>query len=305
MTSSIFRLYQSDYRVRTYIASCLEERVIKSSRLALTSQRAAFELSFCYTLGFGVNKDDLKASAFLKQAARSQGELTYEIDRVRYGTSTQPPRQGVYNLSSYQGHTITRSTIGGRYYLEKGSLSQAASRIRKELADVESVVGVDHQISGFLKSALIGVLIFQEQWEEAQKLETQALQRNSEILGERHPDTLSTRSSLALIYAKQEKWKEAELLQTQAVTASLSEVGLDAGVTLTSMSNLASIFRGQGKWEKAERLGKQVLEIRKNALGLENRDTMLSAKLLTSFDKEQEFWKRWETKTLQVTRTSC
>lgn len=303
MTPSIFRLYRSDYRVRTYIASCLEEKVVKPFGLALTSQRAAFELSFCYTLGFGVDKDDVKASALLKRAARSQGELTSEIDRVRYGSSRPPPRQGVYNLSSYRGHAITRSTTSGRYYLEKGNLDQAASRIRKEIADLESVVGVDHQISVFLKSTLTKVFLLKEQWEEAQKLETQVLQCNSETLGERHPDTISTRSSLALIYAKQKKWKEAELLQTQAVTASLSELTLDAAVTLTSLSNLASIFQDQGRWEKAERLGKQVLEIRKNTLGLENPDTMNISELLTSFDKEQDFWKRWETETVQVTLT--
>ena len=262
----------------------------------------AFELSFCYTLGFGVNKDDVKASALLKQAARSQVELTYEIDRVRYGRSKPPPRQGIYNLSSYRGHAISIST-SGRYYLEKGNLDQAASRIRKEIADFESVVGVDHQISGFMKSTLAQVLLYEEQWEEARKLVSQVLQYNSETLGERHPDTISTRSSLALIYAKQQKWKEAELLQTQAVTASLSELNLDAAVTLTSMSNLASIFQDQGKWEKAERLGKQVLEIRKNALGLKNRDTMNISELLTSFDKEQDFWKRRETQAVQVTLT--
>ena len=267
----------------------------------LTSRRAAFELSFCYTLGFGVKKDDIKASALLKQAARSQGELTYEIDRVRYGRSKPPPRQGIYNASAYRGHNLRRSTIGYRYNLEKGNLDQAASRLGTELADVESIVGVDHRISGFLRSTLTTVLIGQKNWEEAQKLEMQSLQQNSETLGERHSDTLSTRSSLALIYAKQKKWKEAELLQTQAVTASLSEVGLDAAVTMTSLSNLAALFRDQGKLEKAERLGKQVLEIRTNALGSGNPDTKNSSEFLASCKTEQDFWIRWETETLQVT----
>ena len=220
---------------------------------------------------------------------------------MRYGRSKQPPRQGIYNASAYRGHNLRRSTIGYHYNLEKGNLDQAASRLRTELADVESIVGVDHQISGFLKSTLTTILIVQEKWEEAQILETQNLQQSSETLGERHPDTLSTRSSLAFIYAKQKKWKEAELLQTQAVTASLSEVGLDAAVTLTSMSNLAAIFRDQGKLKKAERLGKQVLEIRMNALGPENPDTKNSSEFLTSFKTEQDFWTRWETETLQVT----
>ena len=223
---------------------------------------------------------------------------------MRYGRSKPPSRHGIYNISAYRGHTLRRSTIGHDYYLEKGNLDQAASRLRTELADVESIVGVNHRISGFLKSTLTTVLIAQKKWEEAQKLETESLRQSSEILGERHPDTLSIRSSLALIYAKQKKWKEAELLQTQAVTASLSEVGLDAAVTMTSMSNLAALFRDQGKLEKAERLGKQVLEIRMNALGSGNPDTKKSSEFLASFRIEQDFWKRWETETLQVTLTN-
>ena len=302
MSSSIYPLYRSDHRVRTYIATCLENRVVEHSVPALTLRRTAFELSFCYTLGFGVKKDDFKASAFLEQARRSQGELIYEVDRVRYGKAKPPSRQGIYNASAYRGHNLGRSTIGYRYNLERGNFDQAASRLRAELADIESMEGVDHQISGFLRSTLTTVLIGQEKWEEAQILETQTLQQCSETLGQRHPDTLSTRSSLAFIYAKQKKWKEAELLQTQAVTASLSEVGLEAAVTLTSMSNLAAIFRDQGKLEKAERLGKQVLEIRMRALGPENRDTKNSSEFLASLKSEQDVWRRWETETLQVTR---
>ena len=217
---------------------------------------------------------------------------------------TPPPRQGIYNQSAYRGHTVTRSPTGYRYFLGKRDLDEAASRLRTELADVESVMGINHQISGFLKSTLTSVLIVQEKWEEAQELEAQILQQSSETLGERHPDTLSTRSSLAFVYAKQKKWKEAELLQTQAVTASLSEVGLDAAVTLTSMSNLAVLFRDQGCLEKAERLGKQVLEIRTNSLGSEHPETKISSGFLTTLKTEHDAWKRWETETVKVTLTN-
>lgn len=301
VTSSIFPLYQSHYRVRTYIAACLEERVSKSALLAHTSQRAAFELAFCYTLGFGVDKNDTTASALLKQAARSQEELTSEIDRVRYGRLRLLPRKSVYAQSTYRGHTILRSTAGGRQYLDEGTLDEAASHIRKEMTDVEIIMGADHKIVRSLKSTLSGVLILQKRWEEAQELETQIWQRISRTLGERHPDTISTMSSLALIHHKQKRWKEAESLQTQAMTASLSGLGTDHGVTLNCMSNLAILFSDQGKWEKAERLGKQVLQIRENALGLEHPDTLNSAEILTDFKKDQDFWKREEMKAVQVT----
>ena len=176
MTSSIFPLYQSHYRVRSYIAACLEERVFKSSSLAHTSQRAAFELAFCYIFGFGVKKDDATASALLNQAAGSQEELTNKISRVRHDRLRSRPRQSAYSQSSYQGHVILRSTAGGPYYLEKGSLDEAVSHLREEITDVNTVVGADHRIVRSLKSTLSGVLILQERWEEAQELETQTLQ---------------------------------------------------------------------------------------------------------------------------------
>lgn len=301
MTSSVFPLYQSQYGVRTHIVACLEERIFKSSALAPTSQRAAFELAFCYTLGFGVSKDDAKASALLEQAARSQGELANEIDRVRYGKLRSHPRQGVYNNSLYRGHIISSYAAGGRYYLEKGTLDEAASHLKNEIADVESIVGVDHQIILVLKSSLTSVLIWQEQWEEARKLETQILNWSSKTLGERHPDTVGSRGNLALIYRKQKRWKEAELLQRQATTASLSELGLEHGFTLNSLRDLALTFQAQGKWEKAERLGKQVLEIRQNAFGSEHPETINILETLTSFKKEQDYWKGLEKRAVQVT----
>ncbi len=93
-------------------------------------------------------------------------------------------------------------TGGAPYYLEKGSLIEAASRIRREIADVESVVRVNHWIIVNLKSTLTKVLILQEQWEEAEELGRGLFQWSSNTLGHRHPDTLGTGSSLALILSK-------------------------------------------------------------------------------------------------------
>lgn len=278
-----------------------KEKASKSSALAHTSQCAAFELAFCYTLGFGVNKDDATASALLRQANRSLEELTDKINRVRHGRLRSHPRQSVYSQSLYLGHTITMSTGGGRYYREKGTLDEAASHIRKEIIDVEDVVGAEHRIIRSLKSTLTKILILQERWEEAQKIETQVLQCSSKTLGERHPDTMSSRSSLAVIHSKQKHWKEAELLQKQAMTASLTELGLDHGVTLSSMNSLALTFAGQGRWEEAERLEKQVLQISKDALGLEHPNSLDSAEHLNEFRKEQDLWERLEMKAVEVT----
>lgn len=184
---------------------------------------------------------------------------------------------------------------------KKGILDEAASHIRNEITDVENILGADHRIIRSLKSIFAKVLIWQERWEEAQKLETQVLQWSSQKLGERHPDTMSSRIDLAFIQSKQKRWKEAGLFQRQAMTASLSDLGLDHGITLRSMSALALTFSSQGKWEEAERLEKHVLQIKNGALGSENRDTLHSADVLNAFKEKQDLWKRLEMKAIQVT----
>ena len=152
-------LHQSHYSVRTHIASCLEDKVFKSSTLALNSQPADFELSFRYTLGFGVNRDDAKASALLKQASMSQKQLTREIVRVPYSTLRQPRKQDLYNSSMSSGYI--KSTGGLPYYLGRKNLKDAASRIRKEVADAESVSKIDHRITGVMKSTAASILMLQ------------------------------------------------------------------------------------------------------------------------------------------------
>ena len=300
MASSIFPLYQSHYRIRTYIAACLEERASKSSALAYTSQCAAFELAFCYTLGFGVNKDDARASTLLVQAHRSQEELTNEINRVRHGKRRAHARQSVYIQSLYRGHTITKSLGGDRYYCKKGTMDEAAFHIRKEIENFGDVVGAYHRIVRSLKSTLTNVLTLQGRWEEAQEVATQVLQCSSETLGERHPDTMTSRSSLAVILTKQKHWKKAELLHKQAMTASLTELPLDHGVTLSSMNSLAVMFVSQGRWDEAERLEKHVLQNSYDALGSEHPSSLDSVEHLADFKKEQDLWEKRETKAVQV-----
>ena len=51
----MLELYQSDFRVRIYIAKCLEEIFHKSTTLTATSiESTFFQVALCYELGFGV-----------------------------------------------------------------------------------------------------------------------------------------------------------------------------------------------------------------------------------------------------------
>jgi hypothetical protein len=68
----------------------------------------------------------------------------------------------------------------------------------------------------------------------------QVTQSRKRVLGQDHPDTLSSIANLALIYWDQGRWKEAEELQVQAVNGLRTTLGEDHPSTVVSIANLAS-----------------------------------------------------------------
>jgi hypothetical protein len=81
----------------------------------------------------------------------------------------------------------------------------------------------------------------QGQWKEAEGLFIQVMESRKRLLGEEHPDTLTSMANLASTYRNQEQWKEAEKLDVQV---------MKIRNTLPGRSNL-----GQGantKWAKEE-----------------------------------------------------
>ncbi|KIJ29461.1 hypothetical protein M422DRAFT_269119 [Sphaerobolus stellatus SS14] len=123
----------------------------------------------------------------------------------------------------------------------------------------------------------------QGQWSEAEQLHVKVLERRKVILGEDHPDTLSSMNNLANTYGNQGQWSEAEQLQVKghlhivgegaahklkpspfslttllsAIRALRSALNTD---TLTSMNNLAQTYGKQGQWSEAEQLQVKELE---------------------------------------------
>ena len=49
-------------------------------------------------------------------------------------------------------------------------------------------------------------------WKEAEVLEVLVMETTKRLLGEEHPDSLSSMANLAATYRKQGRWKEAEVL---------------------------------------------------------------------------------------------
>ena len=121
-----------------------------------------------------------------------------------------------------------------------------------------------------------GFMLGQGKWNRAEDLQLLAVGTRKRVLGEEHPDTLSSMANLASTYRNQGRWKEAEELDVQVMETSSRVLGEEHPDTLSSMANLASTYRNQGRWKEAEELDVQVMETSSRVLGEEHPDTLSS-----------------------------
>ena len=71
------------------------------------------------------------------------------------------------------------------------------------------------------------------------------------VLGEEHPQTLTSMASLAVTYMNQGRWTEAKALQERVLKTLRHVLCEEHPDMLTSMANLAHTLRSQGRNEEA------------------------------------------------------
>ncbi|KAF1967610.1 kinesin light chain [Bimuria novae-zelandiae CBS 107.79] len=146
-------------------------------------------------------------------------------------------------------------------------------------------------------------LLSDGRYNESEELFEQVMETSLRVLGEEHPDTLTSMANLASTYRNQGRWKEAEELFEQVMETSSRVLGEEHPSTLTSMSNLASTYRNQGRWKEAEELQAKELQICSRVLGEEHPDTLTSMANLASTYRNQGRWKEAEELEVQVMET--
>jgi len=122
---------------------------------------------------------------------------------------------------------------------------------------------------------------------QAQKQVERAVELRRHLLGESHPDTLTSMEELAGLYADQDKYALAEPLNAKVLEVRRHVLGPENPDTLTSMNDLALVYLNQGKYGQAEPLFAKALEIRRRTLGDEHLDTLSSMHNLALLYRDQ------------------
>ncbi|KAI4085751.1 MAG: hypothetical protein L6R37_008477 [Teloschistes peruensis] len=137
-------------------------------------------------------------------------------------------------------------------------------------------LGIDETRMPFVWGTVVNTYFDEGRWKEAEELQVQVMETRTRVLGEEHPDTLTSMANLASTYWNQGRWKEAEELNVQVIETRTRVLGEEHPDTLTSMANMASTYWKQGRWKEAEELKVHVIETRTRVHGDEQPDTLPS-----------------------------
>lgn len=144
-------------------------------------------------------------------------------------------------------------------------------------------------IKASLRHRVGGFFLFQGRYADAEKLQRHALKTRTELLGAKHPESLTVMSDLAAALCHQGQWEEAEELEVHIMKTRKQLHGEEHEQTLDAMNNLAFTIFEQGRLEEAGKLWSHVLEIRKRVLGEDHLDTILAmSNLATTLGGEEE-----------------
>jgi hypothetical protein len=109
------------------------------------------------------------------------------------------------------------------------------------------------------------------------------METRTRVLGQEHPDTLTSMGNLASTFWNQGRSKEAEELLVQVMETSKRVLGQEHPDTLTSMNNLASTYMSQGRRKEAEELQIDAVNRLRTTLGDNHPTTVQAIANLASF----------------------
>jgi tetratricopeptide (TPR) repeat protein len=114
------------------------------------------------------------------------------------------------------------------------------------------------------------------QYVPAELAHRQAWSLRKGLLGQEHPNTLTSMNNLGSVLEGQGKYEEAEAMYQQALEGSKKVLGQEHPDTLASLNNLGLVLGRQGKYEEAEAIHREALEGNKKVLGQEHPNTLAS-----------------------------
>ena len=154
-----------------------------------------------------------------------------------------------------------------RWFASSWHFDDAEAALSTITSDLEHMHGADAIASAYVSAGRIT---------EAIALFEQVLPDSIRVLGEDHPDTLTSRNNLAGAYLSAGRITEAIALFEQVLPDRIRVLGEDHPDTLASRNNLAGAYESVGRLEEVITLYEQVTKDCARVLGEDHPDTLTS-----------------------------
>ena len=156
-----------------------------------SSRKAASQVAFCYRLGFGIRKNDDECLKMLGGSVLQVEELERGIDSLRLGTRTnfqEGKFRDLYLSGRYLSGRLTVTNFAD-YYRFGHQWERTVEEYRREIRDIETVLGGEHLVPMFLTGVLSAIYKNQGQSKKALALDKQVVKRSLRVLGVKNPNT--------------------------------------------------------------------------------------------------------------------
>ncbi|KAH7112255.1 hypothetical protein B0J13DRAFT_461481 [Dactylonectria estremocensis] len=158
-----------------------------------------------------------------------------------------------------------------------------------QVGEWAELCGKEIEIAGLLER-VSGFLYERGRWREREPVNERALNLWRSVLGEKHPDTISSMASLAETYHGQGRYGEAEPVCIKVLGLRRETLGEKHTDTIRSIADLAAIYHQQGRYSEAEPIKVKVLGLRQETLGEKHLDTIWSmASLATTYHAQGRY----------------
>ncbi|KAJ7743362.1 hypothetical protein B0H16DRAFT_1377269 [Mycena metata] len=139
---------------------------------------------------------------------------------------------------------------------------------------VELAIQIDAEVALYFRHQYARTLSQGGRYKQALKLQEEVLEKQKQVLGQDHPDTLHTMGYLAGLYSSLGEHVKAHGIQVLVLEKQKQILGENHPDTLRTMSNLANLYSALGEFQIAKELEGIVVEKQKQVLGDNHPDTL-------------------------------
>ena len=210
----------------------------------------------------GVDIETLKAITYLAYALRMGGDLP-GARQVSDRGDDLAKRRGLERSAAYATHLLDRGFIE----LEESRVPQAQRDFERSLAISRAVVGDRTFEVAEALSALSAVLLWTDDFAQAERHSREAVAIFEATVPSMHPDRIMAEMTLGEVLRAQNKPNEAADVFSSALRKQMQLFGANSGAVADTLDTLAMIRYSQGQLSEAKRLSREAIALARVAYG--------------------------------------